>query len=67
MFHQFVVWLAHAVGQWGYPGIVLPHGPGILLFSVSQRGGDPAGRAAAYLATTGEMTIAMILLTARPS
>ena len=23
MFHQFVVWLASAVGQLGYPGIVM--------------------------------------------
>lgn len=23
MFHQFVVWLANNVGQWGYPGIVM--------------------------------------------
>jgi hypothetical protein len=23
MFHQFVVWLASTVGQWGYPGIVM--------------------------------------------
>ena len=23
MFHQFIIWLAHTVGHWGYPGIVM--------------------------------------------
>jgi len=64
MFHQFVVWLAHAVGQWGYPGIVLLMALESSFFPFPSEVVIPP---AAYLATTGEMNIAMILLTARPS
>ena len=59
MFHQFVVWLAHAVGQWGYPGIVLLMALESSFFPFPSEVVIPP---AAYLASTGEMNIAMIVL-----
>jgi membrane protein DedA with SNARE-associated domain len=59
MFHQFVVWLAHAVGQWGYPGIVLLMTLESSFFPFPSEVVIPP---AAYLATTGEMNIGMVVL-----
>jgi membrane protein DedA with SNARE-associated domain len=59
MFHQFVVWLADTVGQWGYPGIVLlmtlessffPFPSEIIILP------------AAYLAAAGKMDFSLIIL-----
>jgi len=47
MFHQFVVWLAGAVGKSGYPGIVilmtLVDGCGILALSIGENETDVHG------------------------
>lgn len=59
MFHQFIVWLAHTVGQWGYPGIVA------LMFLESSFLPFPSEVVvppAAYLAANGEMNIGMVIL-----
>ncbi len=58
MFHQFVVWLANTVGQWGYPGIVA------LMFLESSFFPFPSEVVvppAAYLAANGEMNIGMVI------
>ena len=59
MFHQFIVWLAHTIGQWGYPGIIA------LMFLESSFfpfSSDVVVPPAAYLAANGKMSIGMIIL-----
>ena len=60
MFHQFVVWMAHTVGQWGYPGIVVLMALESSFFPFPSEVVIPP---AAYLAaTTGEMSLPMVIL-----
>ena len=59
MFHQFVVWLASTVGQWGYPGIVMLMALESLFFPFPSEMVIPP---AAYLAATGKMNIGMVIL-----
>jgi len=57
--HQLIVWLAHTVGQWGYPGIVA------LMFLESSFFPFPSEVVippAGYLAAGGEMNIGMVVL-----
>lgn len=59
MFHQFVVWLAHTVGQWGYTGIVA------LMFLESSFFPFPSEVVvppAAYLVAGGEMNVSLVIL-----
>lgn len=59
MFHQFIVWLADAVSQWGYPGII------VLMTLESSFIPFPSEIVippAAYLAATGTMNFSLILL-----
>lgn len=59
MFHQFIVWLAHTVGQWGYSGIVA------LMFLESSFFPFPSEVVvppAAYLAASGEMNVTLVIL-----
>lgn len=59
MVHQFIAWLAHAVGQLGYPGIIA------LMFLESSFFPFPSEVVvppAAYLAANGEMSIGMVVL-----
>lgn len=59
MFHQFVAWMAHTAGQWGYPGIVLLMALESSFFPFPSEVVIPP---AAYLAaTTGEMSIGMVI------
>jgi membrane protein DedA with SNARE-associated domain len=59
MFHQFVVWLAGIVGQWGYPGIVVLMALESSFFPFPSEVVIPP---AAYLAANGEMNIGMVIL-----
>jgi len=59
MFHQFVVWLANTVGQWGYPGIVMLMALESSFFPFPSEVVIPP---AAYLAATGKMNIGMVIL-----
>lgn len=59
MFHQFVVWLADTVGQWGYPGIVMLMALESSFFPFPSEVVIPP---AAYLAASGKMNIGMIIL-----
>ena len=59
MFHQFIIWLAHTVGHWGYPGIVM------LMFLESTFFPFPSELVippAAYLAANGQMSVGLIAL-----
>jgi membrane protein DedA with SNARE-associated domain len=59
MFHQFVVWLADTVGQFGYPGIVMLMALESSFFPFPSEVVIPP---AAYLAATGKMNLGMIVL-----
>jgi membrane protein DedA with SNARE-associated domain len=59
MFHQFVVWLADTVGQWGYPGIVMLMA---LESSFVPFPSEVVIPPAAYLAAGGKMNIEMVIL-----
>lgn len=59
MFHQFIVWVANTVGQWGYPGIVLLMALESSCFPFPSEVVIPP---AAYLAATGKMNFGMIIL-----
>lgn len=59
MFHQFVVWLASTVGQWGYPGIVMLMALESSFFPFPSEVVIPP---AAYLAASGKMNIGMVIL-----
>ncbi len=59
MLHQFVVWLASTVGQWGYPGIVMLMALESSFFPFPSEVVIPP---AAYLAASGKMNIGMIIL-----
>lgn len=59
MFHQFVVWIADAVGRLGYPGIILLMALESSFFPFPSEIIIPP---AAYLAATGKMNIGMIIL-----
>ena len=58
MFHQFVVWLANTVGEWGYPGIVMLMALESSFFPFPSEIVIPP---AAYLAATGKMNIWMAI------
>ena len=58
MFHQFVVWLAATVGQWGYPGIVMLMALESSFFPFPSEVVIPP---AAYLAASGKMNIGMVI------
>lgn len=58
MFHQFVVWLADTVGQWGYPGIVVLMTLESSFFPFPSEIVIPP---AAYLAATGKMNIGLVV------
>jgi len=59
VFHQFVLWLASTVGQWGYPGIVILMALESSFFPFPSEVVIPP---AAYLAATGKMNISMVIL-----
>jgi len=59
MFHQFVVWLASTVGQWGYPGIIMLMALESSFFPFPSEVVIPP---AAYLAASGKMNIGMVIL-----
>jgi membrane protein DedA with SNARE-associated domain len=59
MLHQFVVWLADTVGQWGYPGIVMLMALESSFFPFPSEVVIPP---AAYLAASGKMNIGMVIL-----
>ncbi len=59
MFHQLTGWLAASVGQWGYPGIVLLMALESSFFPFPSEIVIPP---AAYLAATGKMNIAMVII-----
>mgnify|MGYP001397716835 CR=1 FL=1 len=59
MFHQFVVWLADTVGQWGYLGIVTLMALESSFFPFPSEVVIPP---AAYLASRGEMSLSMVIL-----
>lgn len=59
MFHQFVVWLASTVGQWGYPGIVMLMALESSFFPFPSEVVIPP---AAYLAASGKMNVGMVIL-----
>ncbi len=59
MFHQLVAWLVDSVGQWGYTGIVLLM---ILESSFFPFPSEVVIPPAAYLATTGEMRLDLVIL-----
>jgi len=59
MLHQLVAWLAHTVGEWGYPGIIA------LMFLESSFFPFPSEVVvppAAYLAANGEMNLGLVIL-----
>jgi len=57
--HQFVAWLAEAVGQWGYVGIILLMALESSFFPFPSEVVIPP---AAYLAAAGKMNIALVIL-----
>lgn len=59
MFHQFVFWLAHTVGQWGYPGIVMLMALESSFFPFPSEVVIPP---AAYLAASEKMNLGMVIL-----
>jgi membrane protein DedA with SNARE-associated domain len=59
VFHQFVLWLASTVGQWGYPGIVILMALESSFFPFPSEVVIPP---AAYLAAGGKMNIGMVIL-----
>ncbi len=59
MFHQFVMWLADTIGQFGYPGIVVLMALESSFFPFPSEVVIPP---AAYLAAGGKMNIGMVLL-----
>ena len=59
MFHQFILWLANTVGQWGYPGIVMLMALESSFFPFPSEVVIPP---AAYLAASGKMNIGMVIL-----
>ncbi len=59
MFHQFTGWLAVIAGQWGYPGIVFLMALESSFFPFPSEIVIPP---AAYLAATGKMNIAMVII-----
>ncbi|MFV0439085.1 MAG: DedA family protein [Desulfopila sp.] len=58
MIHQFVVWLAETVGQWGYPGIFLLMTLESSFFPFPSEVVIPP---AAYLAATGKMHLGLVI------
>jgi len=58
MVHQFVVWLSHTVGQWGYPGIVMLMALESSFFPFPSEVVIPP---AAYLAASGKMNLGMVI------
>ena len=58
MFHQFVVWLADTIGQWGYPGIVMLMALESSFFPFPSEVVIPP---AAYLAASGKMNLGMVV------
>jgi membrane protein DedA with SNARE-associated domain len=58
MFHQFVVWLADTIGQWGYPGIVMLMALESSFFPFPSEVVIPP---AAYLAASGKMDLGMVV------
>lgn len=59
MFHQFVVWVAETVSQWGYPGIIALMALESSFFPFPSEVVIPP---AAYLAVSGEMNLGMVIL-----
>jgi len=59
VFHQFILWLANTVGQWGYPGIVMLMALESSFFPFPSEVVIPP---AAYLAASGKMNIGMVIL-----
>ena len=59
MFHQFVVWLADTVGQWGYPGITILMALESTFFPFPSEIVIPP---AAYLAASGKMNLGLVIL-----
>ena len=59
MFHQFVVWLADTIGQWGYPGIIVLMALESSFFPFPSEVVIPP---AAYLAAGGKMDIGLVIL-----
>jgi membrane protein DedA with SNARE-associated domain len=59
MVHQVVAWLANTVGQWGYPGIVMLMALESSFFPFPSEVVIPP---AAYLAASGKMNIAIVIL-----
>lgn len=58
MLHQFVVWLSHTVGEWGYPGIVMLMALESSFFPFPSELVIPP---AAYLAASGKMNLGMVV------
>lgn len=58
MFHQFVVWLAGTIGQWGYSGIVVLMTLESSFFPFPSEVVIPP---AAYLAATGKMNLGLVV------
>jgi membrane protein DedA with SNARE-associated domain len=59
MFHQAVAWLVDTLGQWGYPGIIMLMTLESSFFPFPSEVVIPP---AAYLAASGKMSIAMVIL-----
>jgi len=59
LFHQFVVWLSETVGHWGYAGIILLMA---LESSFVPFPSEVVIPPAAYLAASGKMSMALIIL-----
>jgi membrane protein DedA with SNARE-associated domain len=59
MLHQFASWLVGTVGQWGYPGIIILMALESSFFPFPSEVVIPP---AAYLAASGKMNIAIVIL-----
>jgi len=59
MIHQFVVWLAETVGQWGYPGIIILMTLESSFFPFPSEIVIPP---AAYLAAAGKLNVGLVVL-----
>ncbi len=62
MFHQYVIWLAKVIGQWGHSGIVLLMALESSFFPFPSEVVIPP---AAYLAAAGKMNSALVILSCR--